>query len=489
MPPSPPLLLALPLALALALLAGCDVPDLPGRPAPSVPAAFRAPAPADAPVWPDATWWRGFGSPELDRLISTAGEGNFDIAAATARIVQADAALGSAGAPLLPSLTAAPEQDWTHYSYAHSGTTSASRPAGAYHDSRLSSLPLSASYEIDFWGKLRANREAALQTALANRFDARNVTLTTEASIATAWFNVLATSDRLAVARRNLADAEQILAAIRAQFSAGIASELDLAQEEAEVAVLRAQIPALQSTLEQDINGLGLLVGRAPEDVAPAIGTLETLRLPEIAPGLPSALLARRPDVAEAEAALASQGASVAAARADFFPQVTLTAESGWQAYAMSTLFGPGSLFVTAAASASQTLFDNGAKQAAFDQAKGRYDELLADYRKSVVQAFTDVENALAAYRRATEQEALQREAVRTAQRAADISRAQLQAGTVNLVTALQTQTTLYTNLDTLAQVRLARFTALVDLYKALGGGWTRDQIPTPAAPLFQGVL
>lgn len=476
-------------ALPLALLTGCDVPDLPGPASAPAPAAFSTPAPANAPVWPDAAWWSGFGSPELDRLIAEAEHGNFDIAAATARIAEADAALRSAGAPLLPTLTTAPEQDWTHYSNAHSGTTGTARPAGAYTDTRTSSLPFSASYEIDFWGKLHANREAALQTAIANRFDARNVALTTEASIATAWFNVLASSDRLAVARRNLADAEQILAAIRAQFSAGIASQLDVAQEEAEVAVLRAEIPSLQSTLEQDIIALGLLVGRPPEEITPPPGSLDALRLPEVAPGLPSELLARRPDVAEAEATLASQGASVQAARADFFPQVTLTGEMGWQSYAMSTLFGPGSLFVTAAASASQTIFDNGATQAAFDQARARYDELLADYRKAVVQAFTDVETALTAYRRATEQEALQRVAVTTAQRAADISRAQLQAGTVNIVTALQTQTTLYTNLDTLAQVRLARFTALVDLYKALGGGWTRAQTPLPDAKLLQGVL
>ena len=166
-----------------------------------------------------------------------------------------------------------------------------------------------------------------------------------------------------------------------------------------------------------------------------------------------------------------------------------LTATGGWQAFTLGTLFGPGSLFAQAAIGATQTIFDNGALQANVEQSRGRADELLADYRKSIVQAFTNVENALTAYRYATEQETLQRNAVATAQRAADIARAQLLAGISNIVTALQAQTTLFTDLDTLAQVRLARFTALVNLYKALGGGWTRDDTAPPESRLFQGVL
>jgi len=156
---------------------------------------------------------------------------------------------------------------------------------------------------------------------------------------------------------------------------------------------------------------------------------------------------------------------------------------------AIGSLFGPGSLFAQMAVGAVQTIFDNGLKQGQFEQAKGRYEELVANYRKAVVQAFTDVENALTAYRYATEQEALEREAVATAQRAADIARAQVLAGTSDIVQALQAQTTLFNDLDLLAQVRLARFSALVSLYKALGGGWTVDATAPPQTRLFQGVL
>jgi multidrug efflux system outer membrane protein len=156
---------------------------------------------------------------------------------------------------------------------------------------------------------------------------------------------------------------------------------------------------------------------------------------------------------------------------------------------ALATLFGPTSLFASASATATQTIFDNGLKHGQYEQAVGRYRELLADYRKAVVQAFTDVDNAVSEYRLATEQERLEREAVATAQRAADIARAQVLAGTSDIVTALQAQTTLFSDLDQLAQVRLSRFQALVNLYKALGGGWTDNDVKTPPSTIFHGVL
>src|SRR5690242_17824511 len=162
---------------------------------------------------------------------------------------------------------------------------------------------------------------------------------------------------------------------------------------------IRAQIPGLQSTLEQDLNGLGVLVGRKPESITVRPGTLTALTLPEVRPGLPSDLIARRPDVAAAETQLAQANANVKFARADFFPQITLSGSAGWQSIALGTLFGPGSFFASATASAAQTIFDNGQKTAQFEQNRARYDELLADYRKAVVQAFTDVENGMQAYR------------------------------------------------------------------------------------------
>ena len=473
---------------ALPALAACGLgpADRPADMAGVVAAAWRADTSSAAPVWPAAAWWTGFRSPELNALIARARGANFDILAAAARIRQADAALASAGAPLLPAVTATGQEQWSRSSLAHASPLSASNKYAEY---RTYSLTPGVSYEIDLWGRLRASRDAALATALANRFDQQTVALTAVTAVATTWFQALAFRDRLEVAQRNLHDAEEILHAIEARRDVGTASELDVAQQAALAAGVRATIPDLRSQMEQQINGLGILTGQPPEAVTVRPGTLEALALPELAPGLPSELLARRPDVAFAEASLISARANIRAARAALFPKVELTASGGWQAYSLAALFGPGSLFAQAAIAATQTVFDNGALQANVEQARGREEELLADYRKAVVQAFTDVENALTAYRFATEQETLQRQAAATAQRAADIARAQLLAGVSDVVAALQAQSTLFTDLDTLSQVRLARFTALVNLYKALGGGWTRGDTTPPESRLFQGVL
>ena len=474
------------------LLGGCSLgPDY-TQPSLEVPAAWRATPATAAQAWPSAEWWRGFGSPELNRLIAEAREGNFDILAAIARVRQADAALRIAGAPLLPGATATGKASWQRVSVTTSRLNAGGVPGAlnqTYIEDRTYNLTPSISYELDFWGALRASRDAAAANALFSRFDQQTVALTTVTSVADTWFQALAQQDRIDVARRNLADAEAVLRAIQARLDAGTASELDVSQQAALAAGIRAQIPGLRSQLEQLLNGLGILVGRPPEAITVRPGTLDALALPELAPGLPSEVLARRPDVAAAEAQLIAANANIRVARAAFFPQVTLSGSAGWESVALGTLFGPGSLFATAAATATQTIFDNGQKAAQLEQNRGRYDELLADYRKAVVQAFTDVENAMQAYRYGTEQEAAERVAVATAQRAADIARAQMVAGTLDIVSVLQAQTALYTDLDLLAQARLARFQGLLSLYKALGGGWSNADVVPPATPLYQGVL
>ena len=213
-----------------------------------------------------------------------------------------------------------------------------------------------------------------------------------------------------------------------------------------------------------------------------------TLALPPVAPGLPSALLQRRPDVAEAEAQLVAANFDIKLARAAFFPSIQLTGSYGFANAALNTLFMPGGTVIALAAGLTQPLFDAGVLRGQLEQSKGRYDELLADYRKAVVQAFTDVENGLTAWRFATEQEALQRRAVETAQRAADIARAQMQAGTVDVTTVLQAETTLFTAQDTLYQVRLARFQALLSTLQGAGrwldraGGTDPGPVSRPAA-------
>ncbi len=496
-----------PLAAAV-LLAGCNLgPDY-QRPRLDVPAAFRATADTAEAAWPAPEWWRNFKSPELDGLIATARAYNTDLAAAAARVVQADAQVRISGAPLLPLV-----EGTGGYQYQRSGTgTSRSRGGGSslsslagvvdpttgsplstgsglstgggntprYFDFRTYSTSLQVSYDLDFWGRNRALAEAAQASAVATRFDQETVAINVVTSVANTYFQVLAAQDRLRVAERNLRDAERVLAAFRARLSVGTANALDVSQQEALVSQQRANIPNFRNNVEQQRIGLGILTGLPPERLDVKGGSLDKLPLPLVAPGLPSELLARRPDVANAEAQLVSENANIRAARAAFFPSVQLTASSGLTSAALSTITGPGTLVAQLAANLTQTIFDNGQRRGQLDQNKGRYDELLAAYRRAVIQSFTDTEQALTALRFTTEQEALERLAVAVAQRSADIARAQLDAGTIDIITSLNTQNTLYNNLDLLTQIRLTRFQALVNLYKALGGGWAGGTPSTP---------
>ncbi len=299
------------------------------------------------------------------------------------------------------------------------------------------------------------------------------VVLSTLASVGNAYFQVLGSQDRIAVARRNIAAASRILDLIRQRFAAGTAAQLDVAQQESLLATQRASVPPLEITLRQNTATLALLIGRPPERVEVRGGSMWQIAVPRITPGLPSELLLQRPDVREAEHQLASAHASVVAARAAFFPSIALTAQGGFQSLALSTLFGPGAAFYTVVPSLTQPIFDGGLLLGQLDLAKGIREELLEDYRKSVISAFTDVDKALVAVRQNALRETLQAEAVRTARQAFQLSEQRLREGTIDLVTVFQTQQTLFQAEDLLAQVRLLRLLAVITLYQAMGGGWS----------------
>jgi outer membrane protein, multidrug efflux system len=414
---------------------------------------------------PRLDWWRGFRSSELTAVMEMAQVANFDIAAATARIMQADAQSRIAGAALLPTVDLTGSGQ--HSRSATNGGTGAAAP-----EKNLFSTALAASYEIDFWGKNRATQLAAEQTAIFNRFDRDVVALTTLVSTATAYFNILDSQDRLRIARDNVAAASRILTLIRQRSDAGTASTLDTAQQEALLATQRAAVPLLEITLRQNIATLAVLVGQTPEAFSVRGGSANRIAIPRVTPGIPSDLLLRRPDVRESEAQLASATASIAAARAQFFPTISLTSNSGFQSAALSTLFASGAWQYSLAANLTQPIFHGGQLIGQLEQAKGRQDELLQTYRRVVINSFADVERALIAVQQEALRERLQTEVVRSSRQAFQISEQRLREGTLDLVTLLNTQQTLFTAEDTLAQVRLARLLAVVSLFQALGGGW-----------------
>ena len=434
-----------------------------------VPATYRE-APRGAPdaAVPAVDWWRGFRSGELTALMQAAQTDNLDIAVAIAQIVQADAQVGVSGAPLLPSLTGTGTAERIRDAASSAGGLSSSPATFSQFN-----LGLTASYIVDFWGKNRATLSAAEENASVARYNREVVALATMATVANTYFQVLAAQDQIRVARRNLAAAERILSLIKQQVGGGTASQLELSQQEALVATQRASIPPLQVTLQQNIAALALLVARAPANFNVRGGTTAQIAVPRVTPGMPSELLYQRPDIRQAEAQLASSNFSVEAARAAFFPQIQLTAQTGVQSAALASLFGPGAWFYTLSAGLTQPLFDGFLLESELKQAKGLQLQYLQAYRKAVLSAFTDVEKALVALSKFTQQEKLQADVVTASRQAFDISETQYRGGTVNLLTVLQTQQTLFTAENNLVQVRLSKLLAASSLFQALGGGWT----------------
>ncbi|MHB1530287.1 MAG: efflux transporter outer membrane subunit [Acidiferrobacteraceae bacterium] len=438
-------------------------------------------APQNAPpAWPSKGWWKGFGSPELDRLISEAEIHNFSIRIAIAQLQAANAQVEIAGAPLLPSVNGAGSAATQRTGGNATGNNGSFPGIGRTIDTRQFAASLQVSYELDFWGKNRDALRAAEASAAASRFNRDTVALTEISAVASTWFQVLAYRDELATARQNLAASESLLQQLQAELRAGITDAVAVAQQAALVAAERATIPNLRSQLRQEQIGLGILVGRPPEMLTAPASTLNALRVPPLMPGVPSALLARRPDVAQAEANLIAANANVRAALAAFFPSISLTGSTGWQSTALNTLFAPGSLLLSAATSLSQPIFEGGALSGNLAVSRAIYRQDVAEYEQAVVQAFSDVETALTALHFATEQEHEEQIAIDRAHDALAAVKAQLAAGIVDVGSVLTAQQTLLSDENTLEQARLARFLAAVNLYKALGGGWRMT--PKPAA-------
>jgi len=451
-------------------LSGCSLtaegpPDV----ALAIPAAYRDASTTSRAALPKADWWRGFRSRELTGLIEQAEVGNLDIAAAIARVIQADAQARVAGASLLPTVGLSASASRSRPSQA-TGTRLGG--AGGPSERSFYGATLGASYELDFWGKNRATLLAAEQNAIATRFDRETVALSAKAAVANAYFVVLAAQDRLRYARNNISSASRVLNVIRQRLEVGTATSLDLAQQESVLSTQRAVVPTLQQVLRQGTAALSVLIGRAPEFVRVHGGSMFSVAIPRITAGIPSDLLTRRPDIRAAEADLAGANANVTAARAAFFPSIELTAQGGVQASVFKWLTRPEAAAWQAAASLTQPIFEGGRLQGQLDLQKGRQEELLQVYRKTIIQAFGDVDSALVATRQLAIRERLQNEVVQSSQRAFQIAEQRLNEGTVDIISVLNTQQTLFQAQDTLAVVRLARLQATVGLFQALGGGW-----------------
>jgi multidrug efflux system outer membrane protein len=448
---------------AFAALAACSVGPAYKKPDIPLPAQWQAAVRnEDAAVWPTSDWWHGFGSAKLDELIAEAERSNDDLAVAMARVREADAQARIAGAPLLPSLD-----------FSAVATRERAQVSGfGARSINVFNPELTASYELDFWGKNRASRAAARATALASRFDQQTVALTVISSVATTYFQALELRDRIDVARQNLENGQKVLHGLQLQETAGIATGLDVAQQETAVALLDAAIPPLLQQFRQTVNALAVLLGKTPESVDVEIGTLTDLTRPVVVEGLSSQLLTRRPDVAEAEQHLIAANANITVARAALFPAIQLTASGGYESSQLASLISPVNRLYAVSAGLMQPIFHGGALRGQVAFSNAQYAELLSTYHKTVISAFSNVEDALVATQQTLQQQQRQQDAVNKARRAFQFAQTQMSAGVVNILTVLNTENALFSAQDELVQVQYLHLQSLVDLFTALGGGW-----------------
>jgi multidrug efflux system outer membrane protein len=460
------------------VLAGCDLESVKPELALDTPGKYRAAHSASEAAAPKLDWWRGFHSSELVSLIEQAQAHNFDIAVAVAQIQQADAQVRITQAPLFPTL------DFNaSASVSKSSSQIGSGGGGGGGTSHLYSTSLSASYVLDFWGKNQSTLVASEENAVASRYNREVVALTAITTVATTYFTIIGSQDRLKVLRKDVEDSSHILDLIIQQFNAGTVSQINVSQQQALVATLKASIPPVEETLQQSLAALAVLIGQSPERARIRGGSMMQVAVPRVTPGLPSDLLNQRPDLRQAEALLSASNYDVNAARAAFFPNIALTAQSGFESAALKTLFGPGAWFYTAAASLTQPIFDGGLLAGQLELQQGLRQQFLQTYRRDVLSAFSDVEKALVALQQTSLQEKYQREAVLASQMAFYLSEQQLREGTVNLVTLLQVEQTLFQAEDTLVQDQLLHLLAAVSLFQALGGGWSPVDKVADAAP------
>lgn len=458
-------------------LSGCELDwEKPDISVPPPPKFNQAKAVSSPVIAGGADFAQKFRSKELHGLVTKALADNLDLAAAAARITQADAQARVASAALWPSISTIGAARGTQTP----GTALEASSGGLFQGANAATrrygffqLGLSASYEIDFWGKNEDASSAARLLANASRFNRDTVEIGIVAAVMNAYFQLLTAQDRVTIAKNNMAIAQTIFDAMKARMEVGTASLLDVAQQQSVLAQTKAAIPPLEQAVLQTRNILAVLVGEAPERLQPQGGSLTSLTFPKVTPGLPSEVLLRRPDVAEAEARLASAEFSVLQARAAFFPSVTLTGQYGVASAFLQNLLRPEAIAWTVASQLAQPLFDGFNLQGQYDLQKGRFAELAALYHKQILNALTDTENALIAVNETGKQLEAQSEAVAAAKVAYEAADARMRQGTTDIITLSTTELTYFHAQDALAVVRLTHFQAATSLYQALGGGWS----------------
>lgn len=464
----------------LTLAAGCSVGPNYTNPDIAVPAAWNEAQQNGVSIRAAelTRWWTAFNDPLLNSLVARAVQSNLDLGMAEARIREARALRAVTASGAWPAVDVSGS-----YSRSRASENAFSSPSqagvGAFSPARDGAQDLfrsgfDASWEIDVFGGVRRNVEAADATIEATVEDRRNTLVTLLGDVAKNYIDLRGFQHRIAVARANLKAQQETLELNKVRFEAGLASDLDVAQAEGQVNITAAQIPALESSLKQAAHRLDVLLGLQPgalwsefSSEAPIPGLP-----PEVLVGLPSELLRRRPDIRRAERQLAAATAQVGAATADLFPKFSLTGAAGLQSISASDWFTGGSRFWSIGPTIRWPIFDAGRIRANIEVRNAQQEQALRQYEKTILTALEDVENSLVNYSREQARFRSLTEAVAANRRAVTMANELYTNGLVSFLNVLEAQRSLYSSENELAQSEAAMASNLVSLYKALGGGW-----------------
>jgi multidrug efflux system outer membrane protein len=465
---------AIAVLIATVCVTSCRVGPNYHRPAVQTPQAFRTPEPLPAPQaasFADLKWWEVFKDPDLQQLIKTALQQNYDLRDAVARVEEGRANLGITRSNQFPQVSASADVQLTRLS--RDGQFPLPRTFVATQNRNWGEASLNLlSFEVDLWGRLRRATEAARANLLSAEENRKAVVTTLVSDVATQYFTMRELDYELEISSQTLATRRDSLQLTQARTGGGVATQLDLRQAEQLVDTAAETIPTLQQQIEQTENQISLLLGKNPGEVIRQGKFNEDLFPPEVPTGLPSALLERRPDIREAEQNLIAANADIGVAKAAYFPQLSLSGFLGGQSTQLSSLFsGPHSAW-TFVPQVSQPIFTAGRLRSNVRLVQAQRDSSLVQYQRTIQTAFTEVSNALIAHRRVRESRVQQEALVTALQDRKRLAYARYVGGVDTQLNALDADRDLLQAELDLRQIRLNEILSVVQLYKALGGGW-----------------
>ena len=462
------------IACAAVLLAGCTVGPNYRRPSIQTPAAFRAPAPlppGESSSLADLKWFEVFKDEKLQELLRTALAQNYDLRDAVARVEAARANLGITRSDQYPNFGAEANITTTRFSRSGSLPLPAAVVPAQNRTFGTAALDL-LSFEVDIWGRLRRATEAARANLLSAEETRQAVITTLVSDVATAYFNLIELDSEFDISRQTLATRQASLDLIKSRQTGGVATLLDMRQGEELVYTASETIPVLQQQIEQTENTISLLLGNNPAPIARGKSLTEQQLPPEVPAGLPSALLERRPDIRAAEASLIAANAEIGVAKAAYFPQISLSGFLGGQSNQLSSLFSKPNGTWSFVPQVTQPIFTAGRLKSNVKLAEALHQSALVQYEKTIQTAFTEVSDALIAHQRVRESREQQELLVAALQDRTRLAYVRYRGGVDTLLDALDADRDQFQGELDLAQLRRNELLSVVQLYKALGGGW-----------------